>query len=388
MFPKSEALVPHENIVTVRVSLELSLRTWLVGIGRTDHRRVSRYSVEGGDLRELVELLQRVKAGEEKRLGRPVRLVICFEAGRDGHWLYRALRAEGFEVREIDAGSIEVNRRKRRAKTDRLDLEKLDSVLARLERGEADACRVVQVPSVEEEDARQLERELERLRKESTAHNNRIKALLVSRGIRDFEPMRGDRIEALSKVRCWDGQPLGSRLLAELIRECQRLEFLLNQIGKVEVERDKLLDLQQPAPEPATIRDKMHRLIQLRGIGPAFATKLVGEVYYRSFTNRRQVGSFVGLTGSPYDSGETKREQGISKAGNRRARTTLVEVAWLWLLHQPDSALSQWYRRRVGDQKGRIKRIAAVALARKLAVALWRYLESGLVPEGAQLKTA
>jgi transposase len=383
MDPANITLAPHGDVVTIRASLELSLRTWLVGIGRSDHLRVSRHNVEGGDLAGLVRLFRHVQSGEEKRLCRQVRLIVCFEAGRDGHWLYRALTAEGFEVFEIDAGSIEVSRRKRRAKTDRLDVEKLDSVLARLDRGETDAARVVHVPSVVEEDARQLNRELERLGKESTAHSNRMKALLFSRGIRDFEPMRQDR---LATLRTWNGEPLPPRLMHELVREYRRLALLQEQLAEVEAERDKLLDPSQSAPETVAMRDKMQRLTRLVSFGPAFSTRLVGEVYYRTFNNRRQVGSFVGLVGCPYDSGETRREQGISKAGNRRARTTLIEAAWLWTRFQPDSALSQWFRRRVGDQKGRIKRIAIVAVARKLAVALWRYLETGLIPEGAKLK--
>lgn len=317
------------------------------------------------------------------------RSIICFEAGRDGHWLYRALTAAGYDAYEIDPASVAVDRRARRAKSDGVDVDKLVRCLARYVRGERDACRMVEVPTPEEEDAKRPHREYERLVKEETAHRNRVKALLFAQGIRDFDPMAPDRLERLAAL------PILPGLKAELSRECRRLAELIDDIAEVEAEmaarivKPKTANPKSAAaPTPSHIQAKAAELIKLRGIGVHFSAVLAGEVYYRTFKNRRGVGQYIGLAPSPFQSGDMARDQGIAKAGNSRARKAMIELAWMWRRHQPDSALSKWLDERVGDRKGRVKRIAIVAMAHKLSVALWRYLETGLVPEGAVLKRA
>jgi transposase len=284
----------------------------------------------------------------------------------------------------LDPASIEVERRKRRAKTDRIDLEKLMRVLLALYRGEPRVCREAQAPSLAAEDARRPHRERERLVRERGAHVNRIKALLHGQGIRDINPLARHFEQKLAKLRTGDGEALPPALAAEIRRERARLLLLVEQIAGLEAEIGKAMGTATDGSTAA----KAAQLHQLVAIGITSAQVLAHEVYYRSFANRRQVGSYIGLAGTPYDSGETRREQGISKAGNPRARTTLLELAWLWRRYQPGSELTQWFEKRVGEAKGRVRKIFIVALARKLAVALWRYLETGTVPTGARLRAA
>ena len=383
------APVAGHEFAPIFVALELSRSKWLVGVGTPQKWAVRRHQVEGGDLDGLLALLRRVAAGEEKRAGVPVKVHVCFEAGRDGHWLYRALTAAGYAAYEIDPASVAVDRRARRVKSDGVDVDKLVRTLARLTRGELDACRVVVVPTPEEEDAKRPHREYERLVKERTSHGNRVKALLFAQGVRDFDPMAPDRRARLAELA------IPPKLKAELSRECRRLAKLIDDIAEVEAEmaarivKPKTANLKSAAaPTPSHIQAKAAELIKLRGIGVHFSAVLAGEVYYRTFKNRRGVGQYIGLAPSPFQSGDMERDQGIAKAGNSRARKAMIELAWMWRRHQPDSALSKWFDERVGDRKGRVKRIAIVAMARKLSVALWRYLETGLVPEGAVLKRA
>ncbi len=383
------APVAGHEFAPIFVALELSRSKWLVGVGTSQKWAVRRHQVEGGDLDGLLALLRRVAAGEEKRAGVPVKVHVCFEAGRDGHWLYRALTAAGYAAYEIDPASVAVDRRARRVKSDGVDVDKLVRTLARLTRGELDACRVVVVPTPEEEDAKRPHREYERLVKERTSHGNRVKALLFAQGVRDFDPMAPDRRARLAELA------IPPKLKAELSRECRRLAKLIDDIAEVEAEmaarivKPKTANLKSAAaPTPSHIQAKAAELIKLRGIGVHFSAVLAGEVYYRTFKNRRGVGQYIGLAPSPFQSGDMERDQGIAKAGNSRARKAMIELAWMWRRHQPDSALSKWFDERVGDRKGRVKRIAIVAMARKLSVALWRYLETGLVPEGAVLKRA
>ncbi len=319
-----------------------------------------------------------MRAQHRKRTGRKLRIVVCYEAGYDGFWLWRVLQARGITCHVIDAASIEVNRRRRRPKTDRIDAAKLVRVLMTWYRGEREVCSMVRVPTCEEEDLRRSHRERCRLIAEQTAHVNRIKGLLFAYGIRDLG-CRCDRL-VLDGLVTGDGRPLPERLKAEISREMIRLKLVQAQIGEVEKERDH-------APsECAESEEKRYRLLELRGIGPTLASILTREIYYRSFDNRRQVASYIGVTPSPYSSGQTERSPGISKAGNRFARYIMIEAAWLWLRHQPQSALSRWYAQRTDGHTGRVRRIMVVGLARKLAVALWRYVETGLVPLGAIAK--
>lgn len=367
---------------TVFVAFELSKAKWKFGIVLPGSAKMSRYTVDGGDTAGLAARLAAARAKASDGGRRAVRIVSCYEAGYDGFWLHRWLEQEGVVNHVLDAASIQVERRARRAKTDRLDLEQLMRALLAYWRGEPRVCSVARVPSVGQEDDRRLHRERERLIRERGGHNNRIKALLHGQGIRDVNPLGARFLTGLEGLRTGDGRALGPALLAEIRREHGRLRLVVEQIGILEAQICALAQAATPQSSAA----KTVQLTQLKSVGQASAQVLVNEVFYRCFDNRRQLGSYVGLAGTPYDSGQSRREQGISKAGNARARTVAVELAWLWLRHQPDSELSQWFRRRVGALGGRIRKISIVALARKLIIALWRFLEHGVIPTGAVLR--
>ena len=366
---------------TIYLAFELSKAKWQLGIMMPGAEKMSRYRIDGGDMAALSGVLLRAR-GKAAQEGKPVRILSCYEAGLDGHWLHRWLSDNGIANHEIDASSIEVNRRARRAKTDRIDLGQLmRSFLAYL-RGEVGVCSMVRVPTPEDEDRKRRTRERERLLKERTGHSNRIKGLLHGQGIRDARPLKPSFLSDLDKLRTGDGRALPPRLRDEIRREHERLLLVCKQIKTLEAENIAA----HSTPAKGSVEAKAVQLAQLQAIGPQIAQVLANEVFYRDFRNRRQVGSCVGLTDTPYDSGASRRQQGISKAGNHRARTSAIELAWLWLRHQPDSELSRWFHERVGTAKGRIRKIAIVALARKLVVALWRYLETGLVPSGAVMR--
>ena len=365
------------------VAFELSESKWLIGIVLSGESKMSRHLVAGGDMAGLWQLISKKRAEAEKKLGRPVRVVSCYEAGFDGFWLDRWLAEHGMENRVLDPSSIEMPRRARRAKTDRLDLERLMRVLIRHDGGEPRVCSVVRPPSPEQEDARRLSRERDRLIGERTAHGNRIKGLLHGQGVRDVEPRRRDFREQLAGLHRRRPRPAGQaggRDRARARPPGADRRAARRGRGSDEGGRE--------AAAPDSRARQVNQLIELKSIGAVGGETLVNEVFWRDFQNRRQVGAYFGLAGTPFDSGESSREQGISKSGNGRARTLAIELSWLWLRYQPDSALSRWFKERVGDQKGRVKRIAIVALARKLMVALWRYLTHGLVPEDAIVRAA
>ncbi len=366
---------------TVYVAFELSKTKWKLGVMLPGSEKMSRYTIAGGDLAALTARLAAARA-KAARTGKPVRIVSCYEAGFDGHWLHRWLTEQGGINHEIDPASIQVNRRARRAKTDRIDLEQLMRALLAYLRGEPRACSVVHVPTVEDEDRKRRNRERGRLLKDRTAPTNRIKGLLHAQGIRDVMPFKPGFVAKLERLRSGDGRPVPPRLQEEIVREHERLGLVSKQLAALEAASRA----EQRAAVPGSAEAKTVMLARLKGIGPVGGQGLVNEVFYRSFDNRRQVGSYVGLAGMPYDSGDSRRDQGISKAGNHRAREFAIELAWLWLYHQPDSELSRWFRERVRDIKGRLRRITIVALARKLMVALWRYIETGVVPSGAVLR--
>ena len=359
------------------VALELSRSTWLVALHSPLSDKVSQHRIEGGDVEGLLALIARKREQAQARLGRPIRVVSCFEAGYDGFWLHRWLCAHGLENRVLDAASLLVDRRAKRAKTDRLDAAGLLRTLRALERGEMQVCRVVHGPSPAQEDARRRSRERARLVVERGQHVSRIKGLLMTQGIRDFEPTRRDWPARLEALRTPDGQELAPCLRAEGLRECRRLWQVMEMVAEVEAEQKAVMDAED---------GHAARLTRLRGIGLTFATVLANEVFFRDFRNRREVGGYLGLAPSPWQSGGVRRDQGIAKAGNPRARRTAIELAWLWLRHQPGSALVRWFYERVGTGTGRMRRILLVAMARKLIVALWRYVTLGTVPEGALLK--
>jgi transposase len=371
------------NTAGLFVAFELSKKTWVLAIKSPLSDKISQYRVEGGDTTAVVTLIQRVRAKAQDAFGAPIEVVSCYEAGRDGFWLHRFLADQAVCNYVIDPASIHVSRRARRAKTDRLDAETLARVLMAYCRGERQACSMVRVPSVEEEDRKRQSRERERLVTARTGHVNRIKGLLMMHGIRDINPMRADFPDRIRSSRTGDRRALGAGLLAEVLREWERLRLVADMVKAIERERDAAPVEAAPAGSPEA---KIALLQKLRGIGPAFATVLTREVFYRSFDNRRQLGSYIGLAPTPFNSGSMRRDQGISRAGNARARSTAIELAWLWLRHQPGTELACWFRSRIGELPGRMRKVGIVALARKLVIALWRYVETGLLPTGAMLK--
>ncbi len=377
------AATVRANAVTLFASLELSKSKWVVTMNSPGSEKFSRHSVEGGNGGCLLGLLSRWRGKAEERYGVAIKTVVIQEAGLDGFWIHRLLLANGIESHVVDAGSIAVARRHRRAKTDSIDGETLLRTLMAWGRGERRVCSMVQAPSPEDEDRRRLTRERGTLVKERIQHTNRIRGLLSGQGVRDYNPLRRDCLERLEALRTGDGRPLPPLLKAEILRELDRIAVVTTQLATVERARDALVHTEVEKPDtPAGV------LIKLKGIGPEFASLLWLEALFRRFANRRQVGAYGGLAPSPWQSGSIERDQGISKSGNHRLRRTMIELAWSWLRHQPNSALSRWFRARVGAAKGRIRRIAIVALARKLLVALWRYVTQGVVPEGAELKAA
>jgi transposase len=366
------------------VSLELSKSTWLVTSLIPASSKMSRHSVPGGDIAGLLAVFANMRKKAQSRLGQSHRLAVIQEAGLDGFWIHRVLdREDWIESHVVDAASIAVSRRHRRAKTDRIDGEALVRTLMAYQRGEPRVCSMVRVPSPEDEDRRRICRERKALVAERVRHANRIKGLLLSQGIRNYEPMHRNRRERLEELTTGDGRRLSGYIKAQICRELDRLELLLEQIRAVEVERDGLV--------ASTANDKpssLALLTNIKGIGPEFAVILDSEGLFRHFDNRRQVAAYAGLAPSPWQSGTIDREQGVSKSGNPRLRTTMVQLAWLWLRHQPGSALTRWFHDRVAQNSGRLKRATIIALARKLLVALWKYVTAGVVIEGAIMKAA
>jgi len=331
-----------------------------------------------GDLCGVRREIERAK--ERFGLSGEARVLSCYEAGRDGFWLHRYLVHLGVRNLVVDSSSVEVNRRARRAKTDRMDLGKLVSMLMRYDNGERRLWSVLRVPTVEQEDSRQLHRDLVALRGERTRHINRIKGLLASYGVR--MAIRRDFLDRLERVRLWDGSPVPLGLRRRLGREYERLEMVKRQVEQVEAERG---DLVRTLGTPDV--EKVRQLLDLRGIGINSAWLYVMEFFgWREFRNRREVGALAGLTPTPHQSGDESWERGISKAGNRSIRSMAIQIAWAWLRWQPQSQLSRWYEQRFGNGSPRLRRIGIVALARKLLVDLWRYLQHGVIPEGAELK--
>lgn len=368
------------NKQSIYAALELSKNSWLLAIQVPERDNPSLHTIKGGDTDSLMAKLDAARDRVVKLTGQTPTVTLCYEAGYDGFWLARFLEQRGLECLVMEPASLQVNRRARRVKTDRIDVENILHTLIAWSRGERHVCSMVVIPSIDEEDLRRSHRERDRLIRERTAHINRIKGLLFGQGIRGINVKSRYQTLTPAALVTGDGRPLPERLGREITREIERLALVQVQIAEIEHERDKT-----PTSCEVTER-KRHQLLCLKGMGPALSSTLTREVYYRRFSNRRQVASYIGITPSAYDSGEGHRSQGISKAGNRLARVAIVEAAWLWLRHQPDSALSQWFHERTQGQKGRIRRVMIVALARKLAIALWRYLETGLIPEGASLK--
>ncbi len=361
---------------TLYVAMELSRKTWKLAFS-DGGQKVRTAAVHGGAVNAVLRNCTAMKLKFGLPSDAPV--LSCYEAGRDGFWIHRALSVAGVTNLVVDPASIEVDRRERRAKTDRLDASKLVQQLVRhAERG--DRMRAVRVPTPEEEDARRPGRELERLKKERTSHVARIKALLALCGI-DAAKVSGAFGELVRVMRQANGTPLPAHLREELAREAGRLELVRKQIADLERVRARQLHGGSKAAQMAA------SLMLLKGIGPGAASTYSYEFFsWRGFKNGKQVGAAAGMTGTPYDSGGSSREQGISKAGNRRVRAIAIQVAWQWLRNQPTSALSRWYMTRFATGGSRARRVGIVALGRKLLVALWRYVDQGVVPDGALMK--
>ena len=373
----------HVNLAAIFVSLELSRSKWLItSLSPGAGEKMSKFTVAGGDVAALRARLCELQRKAQGRSGQFYRIVSVQEAGLDGFWIHRILESEEIESYVVDPASIATSRRRRRAKTDKIDGEALVRALLAYKRGEPRVCAMLRVPTPEEEDRRRLVRERKALTNERVRHVNRVKGLLFGQGISGYEPLKRDRRERLEALATGDGRQLPPALKAQISRELDRIELLIEQIRDVEQARDAMLVAAQSSSQAPAL------LLNLRGIGPEFAAVLWSEGLSRKFDNRRQAAAYAGLAPTPWQSGKISRDQGVSKSGNPRLRTTLIQVAWLWVRHQPDSALSLWFKDRVMQNDGRQKKSTIVALARKLFVALWKYVTSGVLIEGAILSAA
>jgi transposase len=368
---------------TLIAIIEMSRSSWLVagivpGIARHPLKKLA------ADEAALLGLLERWR-GEAAQAGRQItRLVVAFEAGRDGFWLARWLRARGIEAYVIHPTSVAVSREHRRAKTDRLDTALLKRVFLGWLRGEPGHCTMAAIPTLEEEDARRPNRERESLVGERTRIVNRIKANLARLGIRGFKPMVRGASERLEALRTPEGAALPPNTSAGLRRDMARLSFIVGQIKEIADARQEGLATQPDHGPHARVR----LLARVIGIGIETADRLVHEILARNLRDRRAVARYAGLTGSPDESGSRRREKGLARAGNARVRRGMVQLAWRFLLFQKDSALAQWYRARTADARGGTRKTLIVALARKLLIALWRFVTTGEAPEGAVLRPA
>jgi len=363
---------------TLYIALELGWDKWLMACATQAAEKPRFRSVPARDLDTLRQEI--AKAKQRFALPADAPVCTCFEAGRDGFWLHRALTSLGIVNVVVDSGAIEVNRRCKHVKSDPVDAGKLLNLLCRYHAGERKVWSVVNVPSMADEDRRQLHRGLKDVQRQETECSNRIKGLLASQGL--DAPVNANFRTALTQLRDWSGQPVPTGLQRRILQEFAVWETLHRQVRDAANEQERQL---RESKEPYL--DQVRRLMGLKAIGVRSAWILVAELFaWREVKNGKQLGALVGLTPTPYDSGKSEREQGISKAGNKHVRSLIVEQAWLWLRWQPDSTLSKWYDRRFGSGNKRARKVGIVALARKLLIALWRYLEHGEWPEGAREK--
>ena len=383
------------QLSAIFVSLELSRSKWVVtSLSPGYGEKMSRRNVPACALGELLALFADLRRKAKERTGEDYPIITIQEAGLDGFWLHRALQQEAIESHVVDAASIATPRRRRRVKTDKIDGEGLLRVLLAYKRGEPRVCAMVVAPSPEEEDRRRLSRERQTLLNERVVHTNRIKGLLFAQGITGYAPLRRDRRKRLEGLRTGDGRPLPANLKAQIGRELDRLDLLLDQIKAVEAALAAMLAAECKQARKADKAEEnqaelaaqpphaVATLLAVKGISTHSAAILWTEGLSREFVNRRQVAAYAGLAATPWQSGTIDHEQGLSKAGNPRLRTLMVQIAWLWLRHQPQSALTKWFKAR--GERGR--KVSIVALARKLLVALWKYVKHGVVIEGAVMK--
>jgi transposase len=358
------------------MAMELSQSKWHLAFG--NGIKIRQVVIDANNTILLHEEIR--KAKEKLRLSQESEVISCYEAGRDGFWIHRYLEENGIKNHVIDSSSIKVTRKSRRAKTDRLDAERLLKQLIQHVKGE-EKLQVARVPSEAEEDRRRMHRERERLKKERTAHTNRIKSLLNLRGIKCKGKQEWKKY--LNKIVDWKGNLLPEYQKEELLREVDRLEMVEKQLKALE---SNMLEKLKTSEDPAF--KKIQQLMNLKGIGEVSSWVLIMEWFgWRKFNNRREVGAAAGLVGTPHDSGESQREQGITKAGNNRIRALMIELGWCWLRYQPNSDLSKWFKERF-DHGKRSRKVGIVALARRLLIAIWRFITTGELPKGAQLKSA
>src|SRR5215831_17921993 len=363
---------------TLYSALELGQDKWLLACATQAAEKPRFRPLPARNLDRLADEIAKAKARFQLPPDAPVRT--CYEAGRDGFWLHRALTSRGIDNVVVDSSSIEVDRRSKRVKTDPVDAGKLLNLLCRYHGGERKVWSVVQVPTVADEDRRQLHRGLKDLQRQQTECSNHIKGLLASCGLE--AAVAADFRTTLAELRDWAGQPVPAQLQQRLLQEFAVWETLHRQVRDAANEQERRL---REGQEPYL--DQVRRLMGLKAVGVRSAWILVMELFaWRGIRNGKELGSLVGLTPTPYHSGKSEREQGISKAGNKHVRSVLVELAWLWLRWQPESELSQWYQRRFGPGNKRARKVGIVALARKVLIALWRYVERGELPAGAEEK--
>ena len=382
---------------TLYVAIEISRKSWVVGIKGPSGPRIGLHTLAAADVAALGRLIEVGRAGAERALGRAVRVLCCYEAGYEGFWLARWLdRALSVETVVLDPASLLVNRKAKQRKTDRIDAKKMVRALLAHDRGDAAVLSRVRVPSVDEEDRKRLLRERRRLVKERTALTNAIGGVLKLHGIFDLRPrarrVQGGFAARLAEVETAYGAPLPPRVRREIERLAERLALVDRQIAEVEAERNAVVRRGAALPAPHACPDgearsaaRIATLVRLRGIGANDATLLAHEVFYRDFRNRREVAGWAGIAPTPWASGDVRRDQGIGRDGPGWVRAQLIQMAWRWLRFQPDSALSRWFERRTAGAHGRMRRVMIVALARKLLIALWRFQHSGLIPTGARL---
>ena len=374
----------------LHMAIELAATSWKLGFADRLGRKTRLRSLPAGDFGKLKAEVAAAKRAFGLDADCPV--VSCYEAGRDGFWVHRCLVAMDIESHIVEPASIEVNRKKRRAKTDRIDAQKIVNALMRFKAGDALACRMNRVPDPEAEDARHLNREMKTIKSERTSHTNRIKGLLAAQGISEVR-IDSTLPKRLERMRTAEGRPLLPELRGRILRELTRLALAVEQIRELQMQQAQMLRAaaKEVADNLAETKSRRHaviaeHLLQLGGIGPVTAITLATELFaWRDIKNRRQLGALVGLVPTPYSSGSDEKEQGISKSGRPELRSLMIEIAWGWLIHQPQSALSKWFCEHYGTGSKRSRKVGIVALARKLLVALGKYVRDGLVPEKAKL---
>jgi len=411
MSTASPSTSAEPQVATVYVGLELSKARWLLAVQAPDRKCASRYALTGGDGHGLLAKLNELRQQAEGRLGRPIRMLVCYEAGYDGFWLYRLLTQHGIETQVVDGASLPTDRKGKSAKTDRIDVDTILGAVQGWDAGDRKACTMVAVPSAEQEDLRRFSRERARLVDERTGHLTRIRGLLMQHGIRGFNPWHKDWREQLEQLETGDGGPLPPRITAEVARQVRRFlqvqEMLEELMREERTRRQEALDAADRSADAASAEatadrppcagpgdddatsaaqlraQQIRQLTRLHGVGHIGAMTLADEVFHKSFNNRRELAGYVGLTPKPHSSGNKQTDQGLDSDGNRRARWMMVQLAWTWVNNQRTSPLAQEFQAKAGGRSSRVRRSQIVVIARKLLVALWRYVTVGVVPENA-----